>query len=232
MIYVLELIGFRRRLVEWNKVIFDVWTPSAWADVLEELSSSNAPWSLWPPEEKHAYWNNLTSNLVKEVLRRNLAVFPVVSDVASFLSLDHLSVLISPPSFPLNLSHLLTKLGVEIVRPPAHIFAVLASDDVTVAARILSPETLHGVLEAGYRHGQWQPHDPNTVSEIIEYLVFSTSPPSLGNLIGPVVRSARWITAHLPTTWCWSNLHHTFIRGGNSPVWPAASDVGMALFVR
>jgi len=184
MICVPELIGFRRRLVEWNKVIFEVWTPGAWADVLEQLASSNAPWSLWPPKEKHVYWNNLTLYLMTEVLRRNSAVFPIASDVASFLSLDNSSVLISPPSFPLKLISLLANLGVKIVRPPAHIFAILQSDRVSVAARTLSPETLHDVLEAGYRHDQWQLHDPNTVGEIIEYLGFSTPSPSLGNLIG------------------------------------------------
>ena len=175
---------FCRRLVEWNKVIFEVWAPCAWADLLEELSSSNAPWSLWPPAEKNAYWKNLTLNLMKEVLRRNSPVFPVASDVASFLSLDDSSVLISPPSFRLNLIHLLSNLGVKIVQPPAHIFAILESDDISIAARVLSPETLHDVLEAGYRHHQWHPHDPNTVGEIIEYLVVFILSPSLGNLIG------------------------------------------------
>ena len=121
---------------------------------------------------------------MKEVLRRNPPVFPVASDVASFLSLDNSSVLISPPSLRLNLIRLLTDLGVKIVRPPAHIFAILESRDVSFAARILSPETLHGVLEAGYQHDQWQPYDSNRVNEIIEYLGFSTPSPSLGNLIG------------------------------------------------
>ena len=121
---------------------------------------------------------------MKEVVHRNSPIFPVASDVASLLCLDDSSVLISPPSFPLNLIHLLAKLGVKIVSPPAHIFAIFESDEVSVAARILSPETLHGVLEAGYQHDQWQHYDPNTVNEMIEYLVFSTLSPSLCNLIG------------------------------------------------
>ena len=106
--------------------------------------------------------------------------------MALLLYLDDSSALISPPSVPLNFIRLLANLGVKIIRPPAHIFAILASDDVSIAARVLSPQTLHDVLEAGYQHDQWQPcgYDPNAVSEIIEYLVFSTSPPSLGNLIG------------------------------------------------
>ena len=121
---------------------------------------------------------------MKEVLRRNSRVFPAASDVGSFLSLDDSNVLISPPSFSLNFIRLLSSLGVKIVCPPAHIFAILESVDVSVAARILSPETLHGVLEAGYQHDRWQRHDPNKLSEIIEYLVFSNPSPSLGNLIG------------------------------------------------
>ena len=179
-------LHFHRRVVERNKIIFEVWTPSVWADLLEEPSSSNPPPPIWSAEEKNVdvYWNNLTFNLVKEVLRRNSTIFPVASNVASFLCLDNSSVLISPPSVPLSLIRLLANLGVKVIHPPAHIFVILASDDVSIAARILSPQTLHGVLEAGYQHDQWQPYDPNTVGEIIEYLVFSTSPPCLGNLIG------------------------------------------------
>ena len=176
-----------RRLVERNKIIFEVWTPNVWADLLEELSSLNAsPPPIWPPDQKNVniYWNNLTFNLVKEAFRRNSTIFPVAANVASFLCLDNSSVLISPPSVPLNLIRLLANLGVKVIQPPAHIFVILASDNISIAARILSPQTLHGVLEAGYQHNQWQPYDPNTVGEIIDYLVFSTSPPCLGNLIG------------------------------------------------
>ena len=34
------------------------------------------------------------------------------------------------------------------------------------------------------RIGCWKPHNPQTVGEIIEYLVFSSSPPGIDNLIG------------------------------------------------
>ena len=56
-------------------MIFYVWTPVAWADLLEHLSSTCLPWSIWPPEEKSVYWANLTSNLTKEVIRRGSSLF-------------------------------------------------------------------------------------------------------------------------------------------------------------
>ena len=162
-----------------------MWTPSVWVNLLEELSPSNVP-SIWPPEGKNinVYRDDLPLNLVKEMLRRNSAIFPVASDVASRLYLDNSSVLISPPSVPLNLIWLLANLGVKVIQPPEHIFVTLALDDASIAARILSPQTLYGVLEAGYQRDQWRAYDPNTVGQIIEYLVFSTSPPCLGNLVG------------------------------------------------
>ena len=166
-------------------MIFEVWAPKAWADLIKDLSSSlQEPWSIWPPEEKNAYWMDLNTNLVREVVLNHSPVFPTIQKEAPFfISLDDINTLIAPPSATVDLL-LLVALGMTIVQPPLHIFSILTSNKVSVAARELSPRALHVILAQGYQGGAWQPYDQHTVKEIINYLVFSTSPPSLSNLEG------------------------------------------------
>ncbi len=161
-----------------------MWTPVAWADLLEHLSSTCSPWSIWPPEEKSAYWANLASNLTKEVIHRGSPLFPIISSQElSLISLGDSKTLIAPVSSGVNLS-LLSELGLNIVQPPRHIFTILESGDIKIGASILSPSSLHSALAEGYKIGCWKLHNPQTVSEIIEYLVFSSPLPKIGNLIG------------------------------------------------
>lgn len=91
--------------------------------------------------------------------------------------------MVAPLPSKINLS-LLSSLGLNIVQPPRHIFTILDAVDIKINALILSPSSLHSALVEGYKTGCWKRHDPQNVDQIIEFLVFSSSPPRIDNLIG------------------------------------------------
>ena len=172
-----------RRLIEWNKVIFDTWTPAAWADLLNRFSSDREAWTIWPPAEKGPYWIDLTANLLKEVVRRKLAVIPTVAYEGkfSFVTLEDPDTLLASSDSVLPLVEL-SALGVKVAQPPTHLFSLIQSREVTVTASVLSPPVLHRLLVKGYQNGWWKSHAAYT-KEVIEYLVFSESSPNLSHLV-------------------------------------------------
>jgi len=172
-----------RRLIEWNKVIFDTWTPAAWADLLNRFSSDREAWSIWPPAEKGPYWIDLTANLLKEVVHRKMAVIPTVAyeGKSSFVTLEDPDTLLASSDSGLPLVEL-SALGVKVVQPPAHLFSLIQSCEVTVTASVLNPPALHRILVKGYQNGWWKSHASYT-KKIIEYLIFSESTSNLSHLI-------------------------------------------------
>ncbi|KAF8912158.1 hypothetical protein CPB84DRAFT_758744 [Gymnopilus junonius] len=176
-----------RRLVEWNRTIFDTWTPEAWADMLAHMPSevlSSASWSLWPPEEhgENCYWAGLCRALVNLVVSKGLAVFPTHPyEMQSHLVAVHDSNVLVAPSNPEVSLETLCELGIHVIQPPPHIYAIL-STHAKLSSCLLSAQSLHRMLCQLPREAI--NCDRVQLLAVMDYLVFSHSPPALQYIAG------------------------------------------------
>ncbi|KDR71218.1 hypothetical protein GALMADRAFT_127161, partial [Galerina marginata CBS 339.88] len=175
-----------RKLVEWNRAIFDTWTPVVWTDMLTDLPSSilaSASWSLWPPQvsDQDCYWAGLAEAMIKLVISRQLAIFPALQYQSQpiLVCIDSPDVLLAPQDMTLSLETI-CRLGVRSVQPPSHIFAVVSSER---PSSVISPGSLHSVL-LRIPKTQIEHCERKQVQDVLDYLVFSIAPPSLSHIIG------------------------------------------------
>ena len=164
-----------RRLVEWNRAVFENFGPTAWVNILSALTLPSEFWAAWPPEEhdNNSYWAKLIPNIIEIAITSNLSIFPLVSSDGplSFTALNDDSILLAPPDPKVSLT-LLTRLGLSIVQPPAHIFNMLASGTVHISASVLSPTTVHKILCSKYLNDKQFSASQKDVGEAIKYLFF------------------------------------------------------------
>ncbi|KAF8817051.1 hypothetical protein BYT27DRAFT_7229032 [Phlegmacium glaucopus] len=174
-----------RRLVEWNRAIFENFGPTAWVNILSDITIPSDFWTAWPPEEhdKNSYWAQLIPSIFKFAITAKLPIFPLVSSdgTSSFTTLDDDSILLAPSDPKVSLA-LLVRLGLMVVQPPAHIFSILTSGTVQASASVLSPAAVHQVLRLKYLNGTNTSVSQVDVAEAIKYLVFSTTTPTIDNI--------------------------------------------------
>ena len=117
-----------RRLVEWNRTVFEKFGPTAWVNILSGLTVPSEFWAAWPPEEhdKNSYWAKLIPSIIEVATTSKLPIFPLVSSDGSLSStaLNDDSISLAPLEPKVSLA-LLTRLRLLVVRPPAHIFNTL-----------------------------------------------------------------------------------------------------------
>ena len=168
--------------MEWNRAIFEKFGPRAWVNILSGLTTPSGFWAAWPPEEhdKNSYWAKLVPSIIEVAITSKLSIFPLVSSDRS-TSLNDDSVLLAPPDPKVSLA-LLTRLGLIVVQPPAHIFNILTSCTVQVSASVLAPASVHKVLRIKYSNDKQSSASQQDVAEAIEYLVFSTTTATIENI--------------------------------------------------
>jgi len=177
--------AFLRRLVEWNRAIFENFGPTAWVKFLSDSTVPADFWTAWPPEEhdKNSYWVKLIPSIIKFAITSKFSIFPLVSSdrTSSFTALNDDSILLAPPDPKVSLA-LLSRLRLMVVQPPAHIFNILTSGTVQVSASILSPAAVHKVLRLKYLNDKQFAPSQKDIAEVIKYLVFSSTTPTIHNI--------------------------------------------------
>ena len=174
-----------RRLVEWNRTVFEKFGPTAWVNILSGLTVPSEFWAAWPPEEhdKNSYWAKLIPSIIEVATTSKLPIFPLVSSDGSLSStaLNDDSILLASPDPKVSLA-LLARLNLLIVQPPAHIFSILTSGTVQISASVLSPAAVHKVLRSKYLNDKQYSASQNDVAEAIKYLVFLATTPTIENI--------------------------------------------------
>ena len=171
--------------MEWNRAVFEKFGPTAWVNILSELTEPSEFWAAWPPEEhdKNSYWAKLIPSIIEFAITSKLSIFPLVSSDGPLLStaLNDDSILLAPPNPKVSLA-LLTRLRISVVQPPAHIFNILTSGTVQISASVLSPTAVHRVLRSKYLNDKLFSASLEDVAEAIKYLVFSATTPTIENI--------------------------------------------------
>ncbi|KAF7322367.1 hypothetical protein HMN09_00014600 [Mycena chlorophos] len=169
-----------RLLVSWNRAIFDKFLPDAWRVLLSILVENNELpdiWFAWPSNrsDKTKYWSDIVAWLLTRVVELDLAVFPKYNDAGHHVSLSE--ALIASTQSP-ELLEVLAKVGVVIVKPPAHIYRLLASR-LDMQNRLLHPSRLRGPLQSHIADIVAATETDKDI--ILRYLV--TSPGTLNNAL-------------------------------------------------
>ncbi|CAA7261057.1 unnamed protein product [Cyclocybe aegerita] len=177
-----------RRLIEWNRLIFDEYAPKVWADLLLKVTASlgaSACWTAWPSQEydSESYWVDLPGALVNEVVQRGLCVFPTIAK-PRFISLSDRQTLISPTNPSVSLESL-ASLALDVVQPPSHIYHLLQTSSPRPSASFLSAQRLHEILLDRSPRVSWPSlGNKDVFRDVMDYLVFSSSIPNYSLIIG------------------------------------------------
>ena len=171
--------------MEWNRAVFEEFGPKAWVNILSGLTVPSEFWAAWPPEEhdKNSYWAKLIPSIIEIAITSKLSVFPLVSSNGPLTStsLDNDSILLAPPVPRVSLA-LLTRLGLSVVQPPAHIFNILTSGSFHISASVLSPTAVHKVLRSKYLNDKQFYVSQEDIAEAIKFLVFLGTTPTIMNI--------------------------------------------------
>ena len=174
-----------RRLVEWNRAVFEKFGPTAWVNILSELTEPSAFWAAWPPEEhdKNSYWTKFIPSIIEFAITSKLSIFPLVSSDGplSSTALNDDSILLAPPIPKVSLA-LLTRLRLSVVQPPAHVFKILTSGTFQISASVLSPTAVHKVLRSKYLNDKQFSTSQEDIAEVIKYLFFPATTPTIKNI--------------------------------------------------
>jgi hypothetical protein len=137
-------------LIEWNKLLFDVFIPRAWSHLLETIAihfQTTPIFSAWPvakhfTESDSAYWASFPENVLDTVLANDVAVWPVIGqDVYKQLQ----DVFVSRPGTSEEVTQALAGLGMSVCRPPEHLFRMIEALP-NWEHRILTPERTSDML--------------------------------------------------------------------------------------
>jgi hypothetical protein len=123
-------------LVEWNKLLFDVYIPQAWMCLLTTLVEEDAlseVFRAWPPTQGNqigdaGYWKDLPANLLQCIIKSKARIWPVVAPRQGppCDCLDLGSVVIAARNKPdLDVLQALATFGLKITSPPAYIYELL-----------------------------------------------------------------------------------------------------------
>ncbi|KAJ2918884.1 hypothetical protein MD484_g1554, partial [Candolleomyces efflorescens] len=117
-------------LIEWNKLLFDVFIPRAWLQLLKTITvhfPTTDIFSAWPvtkhfTESDSAYWASFSKNVLDKVVENHAAVWPVVNqDVHEQLK----DVFVAGPGTSKDVIHALADTGMKICHPPDHLFRMI-----------------------------------------------------------------------------------------------------------
>lgn len=140
--------------MEWNRLLFDTFVPSAWAAALPILLARNEltdVFAAWPPSQSDAhggdtvYWNSLPSVVLRIIAKENLRVWPIIdSDGSAHTFSDLTSVLVASSSDDSELLAAFARAGVLVTQPPPHIKALLVETGIKFT--LLEPKSARDAL--------------------------------------------------------------------------------------
>ncbi|KAH8096582.1 hypothetical protein BXZ70DRAFT_323958 [Cristinia sonorae] len=189
-------------LVEWNKALFEVFIPRAWAAALETLATSPIAdiWAAWPPPSQDtpggdpAYWRHLVANVAQAVVDERREVWPIMGRT-TFTKLN--DVLVATQDDELYFSAL-TSADVPITLPLPYIIDTMIS--MNIAFTKLSPQAAHELLVQNPRIVELS----SEMKRILRLFLLSTGKPALmaGIPIIPLITGAFVALKIRPSSLC------------------------------
>ncbi|GBE83846.1 hypothetical protein SCP_0509030 [Sparassis crispa] len=190
-------IGVKARerfLAVWNRILFEEFAPTTWANMLNTLIYEDGiedAWSAWPPslsaeQAGDVYWGNMLVKMLIQVIHRDLPVFPTMSE-RTYVSSS--SVVFAEPDQDVALLSALTRAGIYIVQPPLHIYQLLNDTGLALQCAILSRKVVHAKLLC--RTSELAACSDKDKNIILDYFLVP-SPPDLDSVVHlPIIPLVR-----------------------------------------
>ncbi|KAL4245751.1 hypothetical protein ABKN59_001667 [Abortiporus biennis] len=140
-------------LVEWNKSLFEIFIPKAWAyllpKLLDDLKTSSDIFHAWPPQSQRtpggdpAYWQLLAFRTLQYIIEDNLAVWPLAhsNSIVPFGSKNSTFIATSADA---PLLQALANAGIHSTVPPAYIVDMLRTHEMD--CKWLNPTEVQAAL--------------------------------------------------------------------------------------
>jgi hypothetical protein len=133
-------------LIEWNRLLFNEFIPTAWAKMLPILTKNDHltdVFSLWPIIDvgSSLHWRTLPISLLRQVDSMNLAIWPTFGHQTAF---DVLSSVLVAFDIEDRVLLALTEAGLKITSPPNHILEIIHMTEPHYTP--LSPKMAHTAL--------------------------------------------------------------------------------------
>ncbi|KZP24219.1 hypothetical protein FIBSPDRAFT_1042283 [Athelia psychrophila] len=165
-------------IVEWNRLLFDTFIPNAWASMIPVLLYQDHfvdIFRTWPPSQPAgqggdtSYWKKLPSEILRAIVRKKLAVWPVISHGLehSFSELD--SLLVADAADKEETLAALAAAGVEMTQPPPYIKALLENAGIHFTP--LTPDTARVALLDNIAALSRMHSDTSAIKRIASYLL-------------------------------------------------------------
>ncbi|RXW22303.1 hypothetical protein EST38_g3550 [Candolleomyces aberdarensis] len=213
-------------LIEWNKLLFDVYIPRVWTHLLTTITihSPTTPiFSAWPvaqhfTESDSAYWASFPNNVLDTVLQTDAIVWPIIGqDVYKRLQ----DVFVARPNMTDEVVQALADTGMSVCRPPEHLFRMIeALPKWNHHIRILTPESTSTALRDNFASNLLNAPAERRAT-ILQYLLSSNN---IRNIVGlqiiPTVSGSFVSLAQQGTT---SNTY-TLLESSNVEVFRACDD--------
>ncbi|KZP24217.1 hypothetical protein FIBSPDRAFT_1042281 [Athelia psychrophila] len=213
------IVGVDSVHVEWNRLLFDTFIPYAWASMLLVLLRKDDfidVFQAWPPPQPEkqggdaGYWKNLPCELIKTIVGKNLAVWPIIPYTSNPLFLGLRSLLVAEESDDKEMLAALAMAGVQVTQPSTYIKALL--EKTGVAFTPLKPDTTRDTLLTNLVALSRMQSDASALKHISSYLL---STGNIGLLVGlPLVRQANGELTSLESYWS-SKPNHVLLDGAS-----------------
>ncbi|KAJ2928408.1 hypothetical protein H1R20_g8671, partial [Candolleomyces eurysporus] len=194
-------------LIEWNKLLFDVFIPRAWTHLLKTITihSPTAPiFSAWPvaqhfTESDSAYWASFPRNVLNTVLEEDATVWPVTQNGYKRLQ----EVFVARPSTSDEVIQALADTGMSVCRPPDHLFRMIEALPKW-NHRILTPERASTTLKDNFTSNLLNAPAGRRAT-ILQYLLSSNN---IRNVVGlPIIPTVSGSFVALAQQGTTSNIH-------------------------
>lgn len=138
-------------MIEWNKVLFDVFIPHAWSLLMNNLVKQERPFNIFdafPSKQSHIsagdalYWQELPTKFVQ--IASSLKIWPTIEAVPQFycLSGSDSDLLVAVPNENSDILNLLGSINVAVMSPPKDVWNIL--EDSGIDYKRLIPSILPG----------------------------------------------------------------------------------------
>ncbi|KAF4615426.1 hypothetical protein D9613_003544 [Agrocybe pediades] len=171
-----------RFLVEWNKMLFEVVFPKAWAALIDDTAKFEEPisqfWSIWPPDltGNNNQWANITTCTLLEIAKSGKSVFPLIAnDPPLYASLQDTSLLLSNANPGVELG-ILASLSLSVTQPPPHIYEILHANQKLFKAGFVSPNEVYQRLLKIFPASTAPSYTPDVRRIMVDYLSSSQTP--------------------------------------------------------